>query len=138
MQTRDQQYASDACQRVSAFRDQNEHNEHGKQERNRYGSMSHRLPILIHTAGLAQALSFVEAKSKKQPVLKQFLEDLDATVGHVEQQTLPQRAREAGLSEYIHLTQRTLDALLWYKRFAQSILDVDASDMDNDEGGRDA
>jgi hypothetical protein len=26
------------------------------------------------------------------------------------------------------LTQRSLDALLWYKRFAQSILHVDASD----------
>ena len=32
------------------------------------------------------------------------------------------------LKEYIKLTHETMAALLWYKRFAQSVLDVDASE----------
>lgn len=118
MQTRDQKYAIDVFDRVSRIPVEKEY-------RNSYGSMAHKLPILIRTAGLAQALSFVEAKAIKINALQQFIKDLSGTVG---KQDLAKDARELPLNEYIRLTQQVMAALLWYKRFAQSVLDVDTTE----------
>lgn len=122
MQTRDQKYAVDILDKVSKV------SKEKKEYQNIYGGMSHKLPILIRTAGLAQALSFVEAKAIKVNALQQFLKDLSETVG---KQDLARGSRELPLSEYFRLTQQIMAALLWYKRFAQSVLGVDASDRDD-------
>ncbi|HLH60323.1 MAG TPA: type III-B CRISPR module-associated protein Cmr5 [Ktedonobacteraceae bacterium] len=116
MKTRDQEYASDAVQKVLDVKK----NLNDVVERNRYGSMAHQLPILIRTAGLAQALAFLETRESKGH--RQLLEDLAATVGLPG--TLPREARTLPLNEYMHLTRQVMAALLWYKRFAQSILDI--------------
>ena len=134
MLTLDQQYAISAHQRVTKIKEKYLDEE---KSRNKYGSTAHKLPILIRTAGLAQALAFVETRGKndgkdkdgkkRENPYKDFLQDLEATVGTNGQGTLAKRAREAELEDYMLLTQQVLHALLWYKRFAQSILDVDAS-----------
>lgn len=129
MLTRDQEYAIEAYKRVTKV---------GEAERKRYGSMSHTLPILIRTAGLAQALSFVEAKAGTETdnnAYRLLLDDLAATIHS--QQPLAQRARTAQLIEYMLLTRQTMDALLWFKRFAQSVLGIDTSDAkdENEAGG---
>ena len=132
MQTRDQKYASTIYDKVMKVSEQGE-------KAKSYGVMSHKLPILIHKAGLVQALAFVASRSEKKfPLRDQFLDDLASTIGEQNRQQLLRRAREAYLTEYIHLTQRVLDALLWYKRFAQSILDVDASETNDDLNDVDA
>jgi CRISPR type III-B/RAMP module-associated protein Cmr5 len=142
MLTNDQRYAIDVHDQVitvqQTFKDE--------KDKRRYGSMSHKLPILIRTAGLAQALAFVESRiappdsndKKKQDPYRQLLKDLDTTIlgpdssqqeheSLQEEFRLPKIAREAPLEKYILLTQQVLDALVWYKRYAQSILGVDAS-----------
>ncbi len=40
---------------------------------------------------------------------------------------LEQSRATTHLTEYMRLTHEVLAALVWYKRFAQSVLDVDAS-----------
>ncbi|SRR6266705_1188797 len=123
MKTHDQEYASKAVTKVSAVKE----NLNGD-DRNRYGSMAHQLPILIRSAGLAQALAFLETRDTVGH--RQLLNDLAATVGL--SGTLVQKARGAELNEYMHLTRQVMAALLWYKRFAQSILDIKASDIVKD------
>lgn len=121
MQTREQKYAASAYQAVNAL------SKSGLEDKQSYGGMAHKLPILIHTAGLAQALAFVDARGKASQ--RQLLTDLAGTIGKASKDTLLASARNAELSEYMHLTQQIMDALLWYKRFAQSVLDVDSSTM---------
>ncbi len=125
MQARDQKYAADAYNKVFAAK------QNKKEFYEKYGTMAHKLPILIRTAGLAQALWFVESRGKDAQ--KQLLDDLAKTVGKQEKAILLNRAREAQLNEYMLLTKQMMDALLWYKRFAQSVLGVQASD---EEGGQ--
>ena len=122
MQTRDQKYAIDVYKRVEKIEEK---------DRKSYGAVAHKLPILIRTAGLAQALAFVEARGKEPQ--NRLLSDLAKTVGKSNKGDLLDRARKADLSEYIHLTQQVLAALLWYKRFAQSVLGVDASEASTKE-----
>ncbi len=116
IQTRDQEYAVDAYNRVKTVKLLS------KPERVRYGSMAHKLPILIRTAGLAQALAFVIARGKGEH--KRLLKDLALILKQQNGENLAETAMNAALSEYIYLTQQALAALLWYKRFAQSVLDV--------------
>jgi len=119
MQTLDQQYSATAYKQVLSIKEDKEYK--------KYGAMAHKLPILIHTAGLVQALEFVHSRGK--PVQKILLDHLAITIlGKGDAEALLQTVRSASLSGYIRLTRQILAALLWYKRFAQSILDVDATE----------
>jgi CRISPR-associated protein Cmr5 len=121
MQTRDQRYATTAYEHVSTIKEKE------KKKYKLYGSLAHKLPILIHSAGLAQALAFVNTRVEEK-ISEQFLNDLAQTIDRENGETLLKNVREANLSEYMLLTQQVLAALLWYKRFTQSILNVEASD----------
>jgi CRISPR-associated protein Cmr5 len=101
--------------------------------------MAHKLPVLIRTVGLAQALAFVQARGKKD-AHKKLLDDLaavisaqngetlDASTG----ETLATTSRTAPLPDYMRLTQHALAALLWFKRFAQSVLEVEPGEEGED------
>src|SRR5437667_11695204 len=117
MKTRDQEYAISAYKAVSTV------SRERKQFYEPYGAMTHKLPILIRKAGLAQALSFVEAKATDESAYRSLLADLKATVGRSE--NLATLARSVELEDYMLLTKQVIDALLWYKRFEQSILGID-------------
>lgn len=121
MQTRDRRYAAAIFAQV-----EQEIGNSPRSDQKKYGSMAHKLPVLIRTAGLAQALAFVEARGETSH--KKLLDHLAEVVGFRERAALIGRSRTAELAEYMHLTQRVLAALLWYKRFAQSVLDVTADD----------
>jgi len=95
-----------------------------KTDAKQYGSMAHKLPILVRTAGLAEALAFVESRGKA------LLEDLAKVVLDLEKEaapTLTKTSRTAEMQDYVYLTRRTMLALKWFKRFAQSVLDVEAT-----------
>lgn len=124
MQTRDQRYAADALKKV---------NELDKSEYKKYGTMAHKLPILVRTAGLTQALSFVEARGSTEQ--HKLLDHLAQTIQVGDRNKLLKEARENDLSKYMELTQKVMAALLWYKRYAQSVLGVDPSeDMEETHG----
>jgi CRISPR-associated protein Cmr5 len=123
MQTRDQQLATAVYTCITRIGSQNE------TYRNKYGSMAHKLPVLIRTAGLAQALTFVQARgeSPHQELLTHLAEVMNMQDGA----HLAAQSRRAELREYMYLTQQALAALLWYKRFAQSVLGVAANEEEH-------
>lgn len=116
-----QEYAKSAHKCVSTVKSD-------KKKVQKYGSMCHKLPILIRQAGLAQALSFLEARDTNDKPYTQLINDITETI---EVKKLVKRSREADLKEYMYLTRRVLDAMVWYKRFAQSILDVEGAEGDD-------
>ncbi len=114
--TREQKFATAVFKRIS------EADKLGKEDKTKYGSMAHQLPVLIRTAGLAQALAFVDAR--REPVMQRLLDDLAIVLDRAPRADLIQLSRDAPLADYMRLTQDALAALLWFKRFAQSVLDV--------------
>jgi CRISPR-associated protein Cmr5 len=118
MQTIDQKYSVTVYKQVLKIKEE--------PDSKKYGAMAHKLPILIHTAGLLQALEFV--KSRGNTIQKLLLEHLAITVSQGDAETLLKAARSGKLNEYMRLTRQVLAALLWYKRFAQSILEVDVTE----------
>jgi CRISPR-associated protein Cmr5 len=126
MQTREQRYATTIYQQANDFK-QTMLKEHGseikaKPEIDQYVSMAHQLPVLVRTVGLAQALTFIEARGSKNQKL--LLDHLAEVTGKSPRSELAKAAREDDLPAYMRLTQQVMAALVWYKRFAQSVLDV--------------
>jgi CRISPR-associated protein Cmr5 len=131
MQTCNQTLAVKVFQKIENL--QREFPDENSTERKKYGAMAHKLPVLIRTAGLAQALGFLDAKSndKEGKMNKQLLNDLASTLGKNSTQELLSHTRgnnNQSLGDYLRLTQETLAALLWYKRFAQSVLGVESGE----------
>ncbi len=125
MQTIDQQYSATVYKQVLEIKKDNHYK--------KYGAMAHKLPILIHTAGLLQALQFANSR---EDIHRRLLEHLAITLGKKDAKTLLAEASEKNLSHYMLLTRQILAALLWYKRFAQSILEVDVTESLSEDGDR--
>ncbi len=123
MRTLEQEFAEKVYAKTAAF---GAGNPKGKVERDRYGAMAHKLPILVQTAGLAQALAFVQSRGKDGH--KELLRDLAQVVfdeNDLDGGGFAAKSRTAKMQEYVFYTRRTMLALKWFKRFAQSVLDVD-------------
>lgn len=128
MQSLLQEYAKKVYERVDSFGQQNPKD---SEERKLYGSLAHKFPVLARQAGLIQALAYVHTRGKKAQ--KQLLEDLGQVVAGKDTDDFFRYCREAGLTDYIWLTRRTLIALEWFKRYAQSVLKIEPGEY----GGKD-
>jgi len=106
-------------------------------KRNKYGIMALKLPILVRTAGLCQALHFVQSRGTPPH---------NALLGHLAEQlrrvdpritdadTLCKEVREANMQAYLHLTREASATLQWYARLAQSVLKVDRTSEEDSDG----
>jgi CRISPR-associated protein Cmr5 len=126
LKTRDQRYAAVIYEQV--VRLEPEKKEEWVKD---YGRLANNLPVLVKRAGLAQALSFAAKDEKEKKGRRQLLDDLQEVIRKISGQedvNLRQKSLTAELSEYLWLTQQVMAALHWYKRFAQSVLDVEQGD----------
>lgn len=100
--------------------------------RKQYGGMAHKLPVLARSAGLTQALAFVD--SRGQDPHRDLLNDLAWVVGENDRTRLLAQSRDCELQAYMYLTRKTMLAMKWFKRFAQSVLEVESTDS-GEQGG---
>lgn len=138
MQSKEQQRAKSAYTRIENTANSFQGDEKSiKTQKNEYGSMAHKLPVIIRSAGLAQALAFVNSRGKNPH--HALLDDIAHTLSNVNNQfsnlnnrdSLAERSHKAQLSEYMKLTQEILAICLWYKRFAESILEVESGESND-------
>jgi len=113
LQTRSQRFASSAYDHVEAVA--------ASAPADKYKAITRNLPVLIRTAGLAQALAFIPSGAEQKQMHETLVGHLSATVG----KNLSEACRDKNLSlqEYMRLTRDTLDALVWYKRFAEALIE---------------
>ena len=124
MQTLQQQLAVQALEHIKKVE---------IEDRSKYATMAHKLPILIRSAGLIQALGFVKARGSKSQ--SQLLDHVAAAIqihGITDGDSLISECRKAPLEQYIFLTKRVMMALLWYKRFVESEFGISARDAADD------
>lgn len=114
MQTRNQQYALDSYERVAAVA------EEAPEFQSKYRAMAHELPVLIHTAGLVQALTFIQSRGDSS--LDRLLDNVAHSLEMGTGADLIEQSRNLSLIPYMHLSMRTIDVLQWYKRFSQTLL----------------
>ena len=117
----EQQYARIVYELVAGFQE-NYASEHPDWI-DQYGSMALRLPILVHNAGLVQALAYVEDRGKDSH--KELLNHLAEVLGYANRSELLAESRIVDFKSYQYLTRKTNIALSWFKRFAHSVLGVE-------------
>lgn len=100
----------------------------------RYGGLCHGVPVMIRTCGLCQTVAFLASKAKPGNGDARLLEHI-ASVLDVDRSGIEQRVADLPTTEYMLTTIRLLDALVFYKRFAVSLLKAEAADAD--EGAAD-
>lgn len=150
MKTREQRYALRTMTRMEAVVQQ------PQAVKTQYGALCHKLPVLIHSAGLVQALAFLYSRTpepsrtaqspgktarndedlqRMSSAHHQLLMDLAWVLADDDHGCsageLLVRAQTVHLTEYMQLTRLSLAALVWFKRYAQSLLQVEASDADD-------
>jgi len=99
----------------------------------KYGGLCHNFPVMIRQCGLCQAMAFMASKGEEPHRL--ILDHAQEQLG-LRQQNGQLRAPAEfaqlvagwGASEYALKTRLTLQAFTFYKRFAESILDVKAGE----------
>jgi CRISPR-associated protein Cmr5 len=125
MQTREQRYAAAVYKKMKAYQTETANDIQA------YGSMAHQLPVLIRTAGLSQALAFLQSrpKSAQSKTLYNDLREAIQTVSTLDLDT----HRDVPLDRYMRLSDEALAALLWFKRYAQSLYDIDGTQEARDE-----
>lgn len=103
-----------------------------------YGSLAHKLPVLILQNGLAQATGFLLAKNTVAHLA--LLDDLARVLGR--QSTGVQSAGkilhaeiiQADVTQTMLLTRRSLEAAGWIKRYVQGVLKIDSTgDAESEE-----
>ena len=113
--TLEQERAALAFQHVQTVTDE--------EQRKIYGSMAQKLPALIRSAGLCQALHFVKSRGKAPLItfLNHLGEQLHRADGNVsDAESLCSRARMADLAHYVWLTREVLASVGWYARLSRS------------------
>ena len=137
MLTREQRYAATIFEQVTELE------QASPEKKTKYGSMAHKLPVLIRVAGLSQALHFVHSRGNddQKLLLKHLAHTLDFHDDKGEKaesavEKLLAHSRTAQLSMYMYLTHQALAALQWYKRFAQSVLRVEAAEDETSVSAR--
>jgi len=114
MKTLEQDLAQKVYKQVAAFANQSNDEDYSE-----YSSMAKKLPVLIHTAGLVQALAFVNDRGKAAH--KELVNQLANVLDCRNADDLLEKSRTYQFEEYRYLTLQVVIALTWFKRFAQSV-----------------
>ena len=104
-------------------------------QQKKYASIVHAMPALLRSAGLSQGLHFVRSRKNEHQQL--FLDHLAEQLKRVDagidgREKLLAEVRGAELTAYLRLTHEALACVVWYRRFVQGELGIDAGEADDD------
>ncbi|GHU35365.1 hypothetical protein AGMMS50256_30440 [Betaproteobacteria bacterium] len=122
MQTRTQQYALKAIDKIDAIK--NALNESEEEVRKDYGDLALNFPVMVLQSGLAQTSGFVLAKKRAGQL--RYLNDLADVLGETDAENFHKKIIATQLGEYQRLTRHTLDAAGWLKRYVQGCPKIEA------------
>ncbi len=100
-----------------------------------YGALCHRIPLLVLKHGLCQTVAYLVAKAGRGEKPEEQAHDIALTslarTLELPKDDLLSRVQGAGLAEYLRQTRLVLAAAIYYKRFAVSVLGVEAAQDDD-------
>ena len=92
-----------------------------------YQGLCHQFPVFVLQCGLAQAVAFSASKEGTDAGIEKahrlLLDHFAAVLGFADRAAMVAGVRTASLTEYMRLTRRTLDAAIFFKRFAEALIE---------------
>lgn len=129
MLTRSQKAMGRALDDVGAMTGQ-----HSDTTKKTYGGLCHAFPILVRQNGLGQALAFIEVKATsgndqdRKAAYAVLQRHIAGMLGVAVPEQLLNHVRNVDARQYLHETRVLLDAWIYYKRFATSLLNVTSAE----------
>jgi CRISPR-associated protein Cmr5 len=128
MKTRSQEELELAARLVTSA---TEKHKLGSSARNIYGGLCHSFPILVLHSGLAQAIAFHQDKATPSDTADTpRVEAHGLLLSHIKEvlgmKELNEEIAALSIMDYRNATRRVLSAWVFFKRFAVSILKVEA------------
>ncbi len=102
----------------------------------KYATMVHKLPALLHAAGLCQALHFIASRGDQdqQKLLDHLAQQMKRVDRAIEtRDSLLDAVRKAELPMYLRLTHEAHACASWYRRMVQGVLKIEAGAEDGPE-----
>jgi CRISPR-associated protein Cmr5 len=139
MQTRQQKDALRALEDVQAIQQKAEADpKNGEELKKNYATAVHRFPFLVRQNGLQQTLAFYAGKAaakqdnddgQTSPSVKaeQFFLRHIVLVLKLGAADPVNELLNAPLEKYMYYSRRCLEVAVWYRRFVESVLKVDAT-----------
>lgn len=134
--TRQQRYMTQALEHVTAVKAQQ-----SESVRTIYGGLCHQIPVLVRACGLCQTLAFVAEKAQAAEGQTDRARAYQLWLRHIAdalktpEDSLLDLVRAAPMLDYMRHTRTVLDAAIYYKRFAGSILKVTTAQAAEGAGG---
>lgn len=106
-----------------------------KAKAKKYATMVHKMPALLQSAGLCQALHFAQSRpdQDQRKYVTHLAQQLTRCVGGntpMDADRLLERVRRAELDEYLTLTDEAMACAAWYRRLVQGVLKIEAAEAD--------
>lgn len=123
MSTRQQQWATRAYEAVKRVS--------GSSIEADYARICKTFPALLHGSGLCQAVGFAQAKGKNaggKTAFGSYLRDLAAVLELGDENELADKSRRSDALPYLRLSQESLAAASWLKRYAEALLKDSATE----------
>lgn len=98
--------------------------------RKAYGGLCHKIPVLVLTNGLGLTAALVQANATSELPYRLIKEHMARVLGPNQNPNLATRIGQRSSEGYMLDTFTILDAWVYYKRFAVSILGVEHEDSD--------
>lgn len=89
-----------------------------------YPKLAKKFPALVHNCGLAQAITFVQAKEGETGEI--YLKHLSSVMG-LPENNLADQSRTEPLMEYLRLSREAIESATWIKRYAEASLKENGS-----------
>jgi len=106
-----------------------------RETREIYGGLCHTFPVLVRTNGLCQTLAFFHEKKSAEgargTAYQHIWRHIAETLGR-QPDTLLNDVQKMNSIEYLRASRRLVEAWVYYKRFAISILDVKPGTTDRE------
>lgn len=91
-----------------------------------YGRLCLLFPSLVMINGLRMAVAFFQSKSKQGKEYERFLQDLKNVIDIRDWEII---LYEMTITDYQELTRRTVKAVVWFKRYAETIIQVESTEI---------
>lgn len=110
----------------------------GTPGRKSYGTFALKLPALLKSAGLCQAVHFLDSRPESKPMAKALLGHLAGQLERVNPAiqgtpSMLDQIRKADLGSYLRLSREAVAIANWYSRLARSVLKVQPGEDDSQE-----
>ena len=123
VKTRAQNYSKNIYSQFLAIKGLSE------KEKNRYGALCHQFPVMVLQNGLMQAVGYLLGKGQNDSqkpetiLLNHFAEQFNCANAEAFHTVL----QNSEITKYQYYTRQLLEMAVWYKRYAESVLDVQSA-----------